>query len=78
MYKAMNALTPIAYKLWCYLNVNQNEYEFDLSSIDVRPKCNIGRSSYYAAVNELIEKGYLIQVELYDGILGYLFVENGQ
>jgi hypothetical protein len=28
-------------------------------------------------VKELIEKGYLVEVELYENLTGYLFIENG-
>lgn len=76
MYNAMKELSPTAFKVWCYLNCNQNEYELELSPIDVRPKCNIGRATYYDAVNELIEKGFLVEVELRENKTGYLFLET--
>lgn len=78
MYNAMNKLSPSAFKVWCYLNSNQNEFELELSSIDVRPKCNIGRRTYYDAVNEMIEKGFLVEVELRYNKTGYLFLESGE
>ena len=74
----MNKLSPTAFKIWCYLNCNQNTYELELSSIDVRPKCNISRSPYYNGINELIEKGFLIEVELRENKTGYLFLETGE
>ena len=78
MYNAMNKLSPTAFKIWCYLNCNQNTYELELSSIDVRPKCNISSSPYYNGINELIEKGFLIEVELRENKTGYLFLETGE
>ena len=77
MFKAMQTLTPNGFKLWCYLGQNINEHEFGLSSLDVMPKCKMGRSTYYAVVNELVEKGYLIEVELSEKKRGFLFVEEG-
>lgn len=76
LFAAMGSLSPTAFKVWCYLNCNQNEYELELSSLDVRPKCNIGRATYYDAVNELIDKGFLIEVELRENKRGYLFLET--
>ena len=77
MYEAMRQLTPSAFKLWCYLGLNQNGYEFGLSFTDVHEKCGISRSTYYDAVKELEEKNYLVKVQLYDNLEGYLFVEAG-
>ena len=76
MYNAMKELTPTAFKIWCYLNCNQNEYELELAPSDVRPKCDIGEKTYYRGVNELIEKGFLIEVELRENKTGYLFLEG--
>jgi hypothetical protein len=50
-----------AFKLWCYINKNQNNYTFALSKVDAI-KWGIGsKSSYDRAVKELIEKGYLVE-----------------
>lgn len=76
MFKAMQSLTPNGFKLWSYLNCNRNEYELGLSSLDVCPKCKMGRATYYRTVDELIEKGYLIEVEMSEKQTGYLFLEN--
>ena len=72
--KAMQTLTPNAFKLWCYIGLNKNGYEFALSSIDVQPKCNMSRSSYYSTVKELENKGYL-QKRKEDR--GFFFSEDG-
>lgn len=74
MIKAMQTLTPNAFKLWCYIGLNKSGYEFALSSIDVQPKCNMSRSSYYSTVKELENKGYL-QKRIADR--GYFFSEDG-
>ena len=75
--KAMKELTPNAFKLWCYFNSNANGYEFGLSSKEVCEECGMSRNTYDKAVHILIDAGYLIQVELYENITGYLFIENG-
>ena len=77
MNKAMQTLSPNAFKIWCYLNKNQGGYEFGLSSKQVCEECGIARNTYDKAVHALIDAGYLVQVELYENITGYLFVESG-
>ena len=58
---AMIDLKGETFKLWCYLNKNQNGYTFALSRIDA-VKWGIGsKSSYDRAVKELITKGYLVE-----------------
>lgn len=58
---AMIDLKGETFKLWCYLNKNQNGYEFALSRVDAI-KWGIGsKSSYDRAIAELKEKGYLIE-----------------
>ena len=70
-------LPPNTFKLWFYMAANQNGYEFGLSSKDACDKCKFSRTTYDSAVKELIEKQYLIEVELYDGLTGYLFIDTG-
>jgi len=77
MYDAMRVLSPNGFKLWCYLNCNQNGYQFGLSMEDVQQNCGMARSTYYRTVNELIEKNYLVDVQLTDKIWGYVFLEEG-
>lgn len=74
---AMKRLKPNAFKLWCYLNRHQTNYEFGLSAVDACQACGIAKNTYLAAVKELIEKGYLVEVELYENLTGYLFIESG-
>lgn len=58
---AMAELKGETFKLWCYLDKNQNGYTFALSKVDAL-KWGIGsNSSYNRAVAELIQKGYLVQ-----------------
>ena len=58
---AMIDLKGESFKLWCYLNKNQQGYEFALSKVDAI-KWGIGsKSSYDRAVKELIEKRYLVE-----------------
>lgn len=76
--KAMRTLRPSAFKLWCYFGINQNKYEFGLSSAAVKEECGISVDSCQDGIKELIEKGYLIKVELYPKLEGYLFLENGR
>ena len=48
------------FKLWCYLNKNQNGYTLALSKVDAL-RWGIGsKSSYDRAIAELIQKGYLV------------------
>lgn len=59
---AMTKLKNSSFKLWAYLASNQNNYKFWLSQTD----CNfwgIGKDSYYDAVRQLIDTGYLVQQE---------------
>lgn len=52
-----------AFKLWCYFAKNQNNYEFALSSKDVAESFGIKIKQYNNAVNELMEKGYLVNTK---------------
>lgn len=75
--RAMTTLNPSAFKLWCWLNKNQNGYEFALSLVSVSQDTGLGKAAYQGAVRELIEKKYLIEVDLYENLTGYLFIESG-
>lgn len=72
MSDAMNDLTDKAFKLWCYLNKNQNDYNFYLSKTDALQYGISNKSSYDRSVSELIEKGYLQEL----GNNKYIFYEN--
>lgn len=75
--KALNELPANSFKLWMYLAANKDGYEFGLSRQVVMETCGIAKNTYLNAVNTLIEKGYLVQVELYPNLTGYLFIEEG-
>lgn len=70
-------LPPNAFKLWIYFALSQNGYEFDLSSKDVQAKTGMTWCTYSKALNELIERKYLVEVILYDDKVGYLFIDKG-
>lgn len=59
---AMLTLKGEAFKLWCYLDKNQNGYTFALSKVDALNWGIGSKSSYDRAVKELIEKGYLVNI----------------
>lgn len=57
--EAQESLSMAAYSLYMYLIKHSNERLWALSCVDVVNKKLFGRSTYHAAVNELIEKKYL-------------------
>lgn len=57
---AAQALDAGAFKLWCYLAMNQDEYTFALSSKDARERFGLKKTQYDNAVEKLIKQGYLI------------------
>lgn len=59
---AMTDLKGETFKLWCYLNKNQNGYTFALSKVDALNSGIGSKSSYDRAIQELIEKGYLVNI----------------
>lgn len=60
---AMQDLKGETFKMWCYLNKNQQGYTFALSKVDA-VQWGIGsKSSYDRAIGELINKGYLVAIE---------------
>lgn len=72
---AMLNLKESGLKLWLYLNKNQEGYNLELS-----PKAceswGIKKTSYYRAVEELIEKGFLVPLRENSNI--YFFYELPQ
>lgn len=57
--RASRALQGETFKLWLYLAKNQNGYKLALSMADAISWGVGSKSSYYRAVKELEEKGYL-------------------
>lgn len=64
------------FKLWFYIAKNQNGYSFALSKVSFCREMNVSTSTYYRAVETLIEKGYLVQKENEKSNV-YCFYENG-
>ena len=58
--KASKNLTDAGRLLWMYLAMNADGYTFALSNTAVTEQWNIERKRYNKAVNELVEKGYLV------------------
>ena len=59
LFAAMNKLDHVAFKLWIYIVVQEQD-EFALSAVDFGKVSGASRSTYKRAVNELIEKGFLV------------------
>ena len=68
---AAQSLDAGAFKLWVYFAKNQKGFEFALSSKDVLDTFGMKIKQYNNAVDELIEKGYLVA----QGGNKYLFSE---
>lgn len=60
MMKTMRDLTPTTHHVWCYLNANKKGYEFALSTTDICAQTGLSPSTAKKAINELIEKRYLV------------------
>lgn len=58
---AMTRLKPQTLKLWLYFAKNQNNYQFALSA-KAAEKFGVAKTSYYRAIEELMEKGYLVEM----------------
>lgn len=58
---AAHELSSGARLLWMYLAMNQDGYTFALSQKAIERDWNIKRRQYHNAVQELVEKGYLVQ-----------------
>lgn len=71
MEKAALDLQAGAFKLWCYFAKNKNEYSFALSSKAAEENFGIKIKQYNKAVEELKEKGYLVNTKGNE----YLFLE---
>ena len=61
--KAMIELNGVAFKIYIYLMMNANNYQFDFSPQYLQDKYNFNRSSIYAALKELEEKSYIKKIE---------------
>lgn len=60
LYLAMGDLNGSAFKMWCYMAKNRDDFGFYLSQEDVVGNWGVcSKSTYHRAIKELIEKGYL-------------------
>ncbi len=57
---AMRSLTKSAYYLYTYFMQNQDGYTFTLRRSHVMSVTGLSKSSYYLALQELIDKHYII------------------
>ena len=57
---ALNDLSGNAFKIWAYMAKNKEGYTEQLSSKYVMEKCGFKKTAYDNGIDELIEKGYLI------------------
>ena len=73
---AARGLNAGAFKLWCYFAKNQSGYQFALSSADAEATMGIKIKQYNNAVDELIQKRYLVRSV--DGGNHYDFYEVAQ
>lgn len=62
MDEAKKNLNDGAFLLWLYFAKNQDKYCFDLSSKAIERDFNIKKGQYSAAIKELTDKRYLIDV----------------
>lgn len=61
--QALENLTGNAFKLFIYIDKNQDEHKFALSCTDIMKKLNISNKTFYNAFNELIQSGYITQTD---------------
>lgn len=57
---ALNDLSGNAFKIWAYMAKNKADYTEELSRKYVMEKCNFKETAYKNGIDELKEKGYLI------------------
>lgn len=67
---AMQELKGSSFKLWAYFNKNQDKYQLELSQ-KACAEWGIKKDSYYSAVKDLIEKGYLVPITPYSNIFDF-------
>lgn len=74
---AIYLLSPSAFKIWTWFNMNIDNYQFALSGKEVQKACHISKATYDKGIKELIENGFLRPAELFPNFMGYIFVEFG-
>ena len=60
---ACKELKDSTFKLYIYLASNRNGYQIALSPAAANNATGISKKSYYRAVDELLEKGYLVKFD---------------
>lgn len=73
---AMYNLKGNAFKLYCYLCDNKNQWELDLYPCDFQKVANVSADTYRAAFNQLVDKGYLKPSKTRRNV--YQFVEESE
>lgn len=68
--EAMRVLTKPGFYLYMYFLQNQDKYNFILRRTNALQETTLSKTSYYAAIADLIEYGYLAETED-----GYTFYE---
>lgn len=61
--EAAKNLSPSALKLYLYFAENEDDWDFFLSPKDFQNTYDVAESTYRKAKTELIEKGYIIELE---------------
>lgn len=72
MASSLSTITSL--KLWIYLAKNQNKFKFALSRVDFCRWANASKPSYLKAVNDLVDKGFLVAKDENSNV--YTFYEN--
>lgn len=72
--KAARVLKPNAYRMYVRIVLNQDGHEFALSPKAMREDIGISQTGYEAAVKNLIDAGYLVQIRSESN--RYVFYEN--
>lgn len=65
MYEAMAILKDSGFKLYMYFAANQDKYVLELSPADIVNKGLMSRASYYNALDNLMNMGYIINDQFY-------------
>lgn len=73
---ASNELNYGTFKMYLYLAGNQDDFDLALSPVAVKEKLGISKNTYHRAIEELIEKNYLVlkQGNIYDF---YVYPQEG-
>lgn len=61
-YNAVKDLGAHAFVLYLYFASNRYDYHFELSQVAIANATGMARSTYYKNFNELVAKGYLVEV----------------